>query len=234
MDALKYKNKDTIDFLIENGASANDEDFSGKSVADYAYETGSMEMIKRFGGSDEDIQKLTQNGTSSLMYASKRGDRKVLDYFLDKGLDINQANDEGYTALLEAVQGANLEATKYLIEKGANIDAITTKEQNLLILASRGEYLQTAQSQRPKVSYEMMEYIYNLTKPNINATDGIGSTALIAAAASNNTQAVKFLLDHGADITIKNDRGYTAISAAEYYNYDEVVKMIEKYSDANK
>jgi ankyrin repeat protein len=50
---------------------------------------------------------------------------------------------------------------------------------------------------------------------DINAVDGRGQTALYGAALQGYDEVVKFLLGHGAKLDIKDQRGFTALDAAE-------------------
>ena len=50
---------------------------------------------------------------------------------------------------------------------------------------------------------------------DINAADGRGQTALYGAALMGYDEVVKFLLAHGAKPGIKDQRGFTALDAAE-------------------
>jgi ankyrin repeat protein len=50
---------------------------------------------------------------------------------------------------------------------------------------------------------------------NVNARDGKGSTPLIWATISGHPQVVEILLGHGADETLKNKDGFTALGLSK-------------------
>lgn len=50
----------------------------------------------------------------------------------------------------------------------------------------------------------------------INSTDRNGNTPLILAAYYGNDMLVKFLIENGADVTIKNNKGYNALYMARH------------------
>lgn len=229
MEALKNKNENLVNFLIENKAGLNYEDFNGKSVYQYAYESGDLGVIKSIDPEFKNLHNISSNNTDNLMLLSKRADSKTLDYFIKKGLDVNSVNANGENSLSLAIMGANLNGAKFLVKQGANINQVNKKEQDLFFLAARGEYLETKYSKRPKATKQMLEYVYSLKHFDINNQDDIGSTPLIAAAASGNIEAVEFLLEKGADTSIKNTRGYDAKEAAMYYKYQKIVNLIEKF-----
>lgn len=229
MEALKNKNENLVKFLIENKAGLNYEDFNGKSVYQYVYESGDLGVIKSIDPEFKNLHNISSNNTDNLMLLSKRADSKTLDYFIKKGLDVNSVNANGENSLSLAIMGANLNGAKFLVKQGANINQVNKKEQDLFFLAARGEYLETKYSKRPKATKQMLEYVYSLYHFDINNQNDIGSTPLIVAAASGNIEAVEFLLEKGADTSIKNTRGYDVKEAAMYYKYQKIVNLIEKF-----
>lgn len=65
----------------------------------------------------------------------------------------------------------------------------------------------------------------------LNAQNRAGNTALHWAALNGYLQAVKILLDHGADPTIPNQKGHDAVYEAELNDRKEVVEWILKESE---
>ncbi len=63
-------------------------------------------------------------------------------------------------------------------------------------------------------------------KCDINAVDENSNTALSYAAGYGNEDAVKLLLDHKADVSVKNAEGKTAKDVAEMNDQDAIVKML--------
>jgi ankyrin repeat protein len=61
----------------------------------------------------------------------------------------------------------------------------------------------------------MIEFLSKQPKVEINAKDRFGITPLLAAVYENHEEAVKALLAHGADKTIKGPSGETPKEAAE-------------------
>lgn len=68
-----------------------------------------------------------------------------------------------------------------------------------------------------------------LNDKNINDKNGKGQTALMFAVEENIIKAVKFLLDAGADTTIKNNNDKTALDIAQDKNNEEAVILISYY-----
>jgi uncharacterized protein len=62
---------------------------------------------------------------------------------------------------------------------------------------------------------------------NVNAQSvPDGRTALISAAARGDLQVVKALVERGADVNVKDNKGYTALNHAIEARYDEVSEVL--------
>jgi ankyrin repeat protein len=57
-------------------------------------------------------------------------------------------------------------------------------------------------------------------------TNDKGDTLLILAAYRGHPEAVRVLLEHGADVTRVNDRGQTALAAAVFKQSAETVRLL--------
>ena len=68
---------------------------------------------------------------------------------------------------------------------------------------------------------------------NINQRDLYDRTALIAACLGDNIDVVRILLDHGADATIVDNNGNTALSIAERKQYKEIIALLQNYLARN-
>lgn len=62
-------------------------------------------------------------------------------------------------------------------------------------------------------------------KANVNDTSSYGVTPLIAAAAAGKGEAVTYLINHGADATVKDDMGKTALIYAS--NFDDAQTLAD-------
>ncbi|GEM_PF-6342524 len=61
---------------------------------------------------------------------------------------------------------------------------------------------------------------------NVNQQDAHGYTALMNAVMAGDKEKVKSLLAEGADVSLKNKKGMTAMDIAKFKNYREIMKML--------
>ena len=146
---------------------------------------------------------LDPKGNPMLFLAVKDGSSKVIDYLTNlPGIDINLANQSGETPLMIASIEGNLAVVKYLVlTKKADIN--NSGWTPLQYACTRG-HLEVAQF-----------LVANGAK--VNALSPNNSTALMMSVMSGNEYLVKFLLDTGADLKIRNQQVLTAIDFDDIY-----------------
>ena len=64
---------------------------------------------------------------------------------------------------------------------------------------------------------------------NINWQNLWGNTPLMEAVKRNNTVVMEMLLQYGADQSIVDEEGITALEIARILNYEEAIRLLEKY-----
>jgi ankyrin repeat protein len=67
--------------------------------------------------------------------------------------------------------------------------------------------------------------LLNLAGVSVNARDGRGAPLLLAAGEGR-LNAVRYLLDHGADLNAFDSTGNTALTEATYYGHVSVIKEL--------
>jgi ankyrin repeat protein len=71
---------------------------------------------------------------------------------------------------------------------------------------------------------EMLWYGFN---PNV--TDSHGRTPLIIATESGHLEIAKLLLSSNADVTVRSDRGWTALQYSVYYLQPAITHLLHRY-----
>ncbi len=146
---------------------------------------------------------LDPKGNPMLFLAVKENSSKVIDYLTNlPGIEISLANQSGETPLMIASIDGNLPVVKYLVlSKKANLN---NPGWTPLQYACTKGHLEVAQF-----------LVANGAK--VNALSPNNSTALMMSVMSGNEYLVKYLLDNGADLKIRNQQGLTAIDFADIY-----------------
>ncbi|OWF65742.1 hypothetical protein B6A14_08215 [Polynucleobacter hirudinilacicola] len=144
------------------------------------------------------------NGNPMLILAIRDKSTNVIDALLnDKRIDVDLSNKSGETPLMMASIEGNLPLVKTLVlGHKAQLDHIGWTP---LHYACAKGHLEVAQ--------------FLVANGAIVDSLSVGNTTpLMMAVQSGNEQLVKFLLDKGADLQLKNANGLTAIDIADIYD----------------
>jgi hypothetical protein len=137
---------------------------------------------------------------SLLLSAARCGASNIAALLIAEGADIKAKSREGRTPFQLAVEAGDVATAKLLLSKGAEMGGLNELGYNLMQVAA-----QSGSSASIRVAHELG---FDVSKP---AKPGEW-TPLMIAMANKNYDAVRELLKLGADPTVKNKRGGTALS----------------------
>jgi ankyrin repeat protein len=164
---------------------------------------------------------------------------------LKRGFDPNTLDEHGQTGLLIALREPSPKVIQALLESPQlNVELRNPKDESPLMLAAiKGqkdlvEQLIKRDADVNKPGWTPLHYaatsgqidIMKMLLENfafIDAQSPNGTTPLMMAAMYGSSDAVKLLLDEGADTTMKNQLGMTAVDFANKANRAEAASMIQ-------
>lgn len=157
-------------------------------------------------------------GPAELYEAAEAGNTGLVRKLLDQGVDPNKPlGGPGWTPLMIAVAEGHATTVSVLLEGGADVNAKNNLDRTALMFAS--SYGHT------KIVKKLLAHDAD---PNIVPTDKTGWSALIAAAHAGHRKTVRILLDNGADATIRDKAGETALRHAEVQGHSKIVSLLKK------
>jgi len=229
----QHGNLEGVKYLVENGANIDDSERSGETSLMIACKNGFNDVISFLVNHNANINAKNSWGHTPLMYACESGDIEVVKFLLSHGAHINDKNNKGDTSVLLACRTSHLKVMEFLILNGANILEIDQEGKSLIMYASMKNdirYLQIIFEADMYQNQKELKECEQANKPyiikNINHTDKFGFTALMHAVINGNKDVVKYLLDHGANISIKNNRGQTAAFFAINSSNKDIIKLL--------
>jgi len=214
---------DVAAYLIQNGANPNKWDWYGRTPL---YAAVDMNTIPRGGRPDRPsldtttslqiIERLLDAG------ANPNAQLKLSPPFRNIGNDrgLDRTLTSGSTPLLRAAKALDASAIRLLLARGADINLTSTQGITPFMAAAgvgstdadtRGIYITEDVQQR---SIESLKLLL-AAGADINAKDSTrGLSPLHEAARWGWNDVVTFLVEHGADLSAKDNRGMTPVDSA--------------------
>jgi ankyrin repeat protein len=197
--------------LISHGANVFAENNEGTTVLMRAAENADPQIATLLLKSGVSVNAQDANKETALLIAANWGSAATVKVLIDARADMNMKDSEGKTALILAASNEDARLAKLLIDESADVDAKEHDGNTALMIAVDSDRVQTIGA--------LIE-----ADAKIDATDNDGWTALMRA---NQPETVLLLLNAGADLTIKNKEGQTALSLARKGELGEIVKLLK-------
>ena len=207
-----------------------------------AYKNTDLDIFSYFIKKGVDVNQQDMNGNTPFSNAAYRNDITSVKFLAKHIKDINVANKNGATSLMRAVQSNTIEVVQFLLDNGANVFAKDAHgnsiayyvlqsyssrnpkpfQQKLKLIQEQGIDFTTSQADGHTLWHlaikendlDLLKTIATLNIP-INHKNNDGNTVLhLAAMKATDTTILKFLLDQGADKTIKTEFDETVLDLA--------------------
>jgi len=230
----------------------------GVTALIFAARQGNLDAVKALVESRADINKPSGDGSTAMLVAIQNGHYDVARYLVEKGGDINKANQKGWTPLYLSVKHRNLETGTIPVPNQSQASDFITLllDRNVDVNARVKANTEIRNGQRATWFNEagatafvraalcgdiemMRKLLAKGADPKIATEDG--TTALMAAAGvgysegfihyrsnEESIEAVKLLLELGADVNAQNQAGLAALhGAAHRAALDEIKLLVE-------
>ncbi|MEU5001755.1 ankyrin repeat domain-containing protein [Streptomyces sp. NPDC021622] len=190
----------------------------------------------------------------ALLDAARSGDADAVRGAIKRGADLETRDSSRRTPLLLAATGDHVEAARLLVEAGADPDALDQQHDTPWLVtgvtgsAAMARTLAAADpdytilnryggtSLIPAGEHGHVAYIREVTtNPDIDVdvdhANNLGWTALLEAVilgdgGRDHQETVRLLLDAGADASIEDKDGATALDHAEQKGYDGIARLL--------
>jgi quinoprotein dehydrogenase-associated probable ABC transporter substrate-binding protein len=212
-DAVLANDVDRAGYLLGKGADVNGLSNLGETALTTASRAGCIEMMQLLVSHGARVDRPDGDGLTPLMGAVQRDQAPAIRFLLTHGAGIEKGAPRGFTPLSLAIEEQQFDAAYALIEAGADVNtpASTHRLTPLMVVAS--ELPPEADSMvRILQQHGPMDTARALLahKAKLDAVDADGVTALMIAAAHDNSQMIALLIQAGADPHMKSAAGETA------------------------
>ena len=219
-DAAMEGDADRVRLLLEQGVALGAAQGDGMTALHWAAFRDDREVADLLLAADAEVMATTRlGGLTPLWFAAENGSAAMLDRLLTTEADVNVTTSTGATLLMAAALSGSVEAIDLLVERGAFLDARETANgQTALMFAAwenRADAIGALAGHGAHVG--LMSLIVSMVEPRLdengdpipprlrrrapggNSVMG-GMTALLFAARDGHLDAVRALVESGADV----------------------------------
>lgn len=250
MFAVSARHSDIARRLIESGADVHARSILGMTPLLFAARDGDADSIRALLAAGVDVNEKALDGSTPVLLASHNAEQAAATVLLTQNADVNAADDSGFTPLHAAVwrHVGQVGLVRLLLEYGANPNARLVKGPRRLpgeignLRAPEGSLIGATPfllAAKAADLASMRTLSEGGADPRLAADDG--TTPLMVAAGFGRGEgsdqpsamefarvldAVKFIVELGADVNAVNERGQTAMHGAASTSEDAVVQYL--------
>jgi ankyrin repeat protein len=212
-----------MEALVKAGANVNAANRHGVTPLSLAALNGSGTAVSRLIEAGADPNASMAGGETVLMTAARAGRVEALRALLARGADVSaRVGNTGQTALMWAASRNNADAVRLLLEAGADLNARTGR---------------AAPAPKPDGSAAAANALvtnFEGGRSMFNSPPSTGFTALLFAVRSGSIDAVKALLDAGANVNDTISDGSSAlVVAAANAHWQLADVLLDRGADPN-
>jgi ankyrin repeat protein len=207
-DACELKTHSSmVNLLLKNKANPNAQSKFGTTPLLAAIKSNNPDSVKYVIEHGANVDECDWNQTTPLHLAAKGSKKEIVSLLIDAGADLNERNKSGQTPLHVAADSNYLYCIFLLVRAGAIVN-VTNKDGNTPL------HVATDKTNRHDIQNHDLVNFLIVSGANVKAQNKRRITPLHNAACNFSGDTLQTLLDHGADITVKNENESTALIAA--------------------
>lgn len=176
------------------------------------------EKVRTLVESGADVNFDDGEGNTPLIVAAEKGYLPIVEYLVEKGADVNNEVVWNYSdgaskhsALYNACTKNMFNTAEYLIKKGADVNFVDMQGFSVLQRSNDLSIITLLVQSGADINYRDRTY---------------GCTPLHLAIDNHQKDIAHFFIDHGADVSIKDNDGKTASDYAKENELDTVLEKI--------
>lgn len=137
--------------------------------------------------------------------------------FLEAGMDVNARDSAGTPMISMATRHERKEMIDWLVKNGADINVVSEDRGYSPIMDAVW-----------KSNYDIAKYFVN-KGAHLDTVSRDGQPVLVLAVGTGNEKICELLVSNGANPSMKDDMGMSALEYARLFKKDKLVSIFEKY-----
>lgn len=227
------KGKAMLNLLLDKGADPESTAPNGINLIHMSIEKKDLETLKLLIQKGAGINKQYKNGSFPLLQAIYKGNPAVIQFLIQSGADTNVKDGNGTTPIMAAVESKDVKTADYLVRGGADVNVMNSTGKYLILVAyetNRIDIFNILITGGAKINElfggnallhmaaasNRVSFLTSLIKGNadLNIRNSDNKTAVMLASEKGYGNSVKVLAAAGADLSLRDNLGETALYKA--------------------
>ena len=241
--AVTEQDTQTARALLAEGVDVNAPAVDGSTALHWAVHRGAHELVDLLIDAGADVTVANRYGVRPLSLASVNGNADVIEALLEAGANPNTSLPGGETALMTAARTGVAAAIRILVAHGADVNARDEVHGQTAMMwaAARGNaeaihvLAEVGGDVHARTEREGRGRRYNGHRPGTKSPDPTGFTPVMFAARAGHVDAVRVLLEAGANVndTLSDGQSVLVVATANA-NWELADYLLDKGADPNR
>lgn len=197
-------------------APTPDERYLGSAAA------GDLDGVRAALADRADKNAVDREEATAILLAARGRHLDVMRALIAEGVDIDAQDQTSFNPFIHGCIFGDVEIVQMMVEAGADLKRLTRMGGNGLTPAAE------------KGHVDVVRYLLENTRINVNHTNNLGWTALIETIILGDggpvrQQTVQLLLAHGAKPGMTDEWGVPPVELARTRGFDEIVAILERH-----
>jgi ankyrin repeat protein len=237
VEAARTGDAQKIRSLLQRPSDVDAAEADGTTALHWAVQRDDAEMVKLLVAAGADVKRPNRYGARPLWLAAVNGSPDIVKQLLQAGADPKAAMAGNETIVMTAARAGNPDALKLLVAAGADVNATDARGQTALMWAASRNNAAAI-----RVLVEMgADPAVRTNNPAASARTSVfnsppptGFTALLFGVRAGQLDAVRALLDAGAEVNDRVSDGQSAlVIAAANAHWDMANLLLDRGADPN-
>jgi len=241
--AVMSGSTNVLKFLVDEGASTKSRNSDGETLLHHAILFRKIDMAKYLIRMGLDVNARDKKGLSPMHEAAYVGDVPIIEDLVKAGANVNATNWHRETPLHLAAEYGHTNSVRELLNVNANPNLLSDEGDTPLLQAASPEVVELLLKAKADpnignsskytplsgavVQKKGMPIVRLLVLGGVDVNKRIDHerTAIFDVIADDNVEMFRYLVENGADLTVKDDEGQTPRDWVEHYK----AKRIKQY-----